>query len=380
MNARPNTEALMKKRVTLKSILLLLLICCVGEGARCQEIVTTPEQLARKMAEQYSSISSYQDYGVVETIEKSGRRRTNLSFKTYFTRPRLLRFQWVDHTALSAPGRSIVWYDGRQAYGYHAYEPDKVEKEESLSMAVAGATGISLGSAHTVPALLTTEIGGFTLRDLEKLTLSGQERFEGEDCYILKGNHPNGDTYELWVSKSDYLLRKLREPSTDGFDETTYRDVKINEPLPAETFQIKPTPRDAATNIASKAKEADIRRLMALAVPKQQVAQGIEEALGALRAAMPKVSEKVWNEVTGEVGFNADQLLEIYVPLFDQHYTEEEVKGLIDFYSTPLGKKVSRSGILIETSAIRDVDRRVRLLIQQVLERLKAKGYQVPLT
>lgn len=370
----------MKQRVTLNSILLLLLVCCAVEGAWCQEPVMAPEQIARKMAEQYSTISSYQDYGVVETIDKSGRRRTDVSFKTYFTRPRLLRFQWVDNSSSAAPGRNIIWHDGKHAYGYYAFEPEKVETKENLSMAIAGATGVSLGSAHNVPALLMPEVVGFSLTDLESVTLSGRESFEGEDCYVLKGKHPSGDIYEFWVSKSDYLVRKLREPSTDGFEETIYRDVKINEPLPAETFQIKPTPRDAATNIAGKEKEAEVRRLMELTVSKQQLAQGVEEALGALRAAMPKVTDKVWNEVTGEVGFNADQLMEVYVPLFDQLYTGEEIKQLIDFYSTPLGRKVSRSAVLIESTAIRDAERRVRTLIRQVLEKLKAKGYQVPLT
>jgi uncharacterized protein len=31
---------------------------------------------------------------------------------------------------------------------------------------------------------------------------------------------------------------------------------------------------------------------------------------------------------------------EIYAPLFERHYTEDEVKGLIAFYKSPLGKKV----------------------------------------
>lgn len=31
---------------------------------------------------------------------------------------------------------------------------------------------------------------------------------------------------------------------------------------------------------------------------------------------------------------------EIYSPLFDKHYTEEEIRGLITFYKSPLGKKV----------------------------------------
>ena len=367
----------MDRFTALNFILLLLLICSFGEDARCQEAVVTPRQIVQRMAEQYSTISSYQDYGVVETIEnKTGRRRPAISFKTYFMRPQLFRFQWVEHGSLAAPGRNIIWYDGKQSYSYYAIEPDKVEKEKDLSSAIAGATGVSLGSAYTVPTLLIKDDGGFRLTDLKNLSLSGQERFEGEDCYVLKGTHPSGETYEFWISKRDYLLRKLREPLTDVIEESIYRDIKINERLAAETFQIKPTPLAAATNIASKEKEAEIRRLIDLSIPRQQVAQGIDEALGALKGAMPKVPEKIWQEVIGEVGFNADRMMEVYVPLLDQHYTEEEIKQLIDFYSTPLGMKVSRSMVLIELNAFGDVQRKIKGLIQEVLEKLKARGYE----
>jgi hypothetical protein len=53
-----------------------------------------------------------------------------------------------------------------------------VELEESLKLAVAGATGISGGSAHTIARLLLPEIGGFSLSKLADVNLEREGRWK----------------------------------------------------------------------------------------------------------------------------------------------------------------------------------------------------------
>ncbi|HEV2912142.1 MAG TPA: DUF2092 domain-containing protein [Pyrinomonadaceae bacterium] len=196
------------------------------------------------MAENYATCSSYQDTGVVETThhEAFSGRIQKMPFKIYFKRPNLLRVEWVDYFPWEDGRTKIIWSNGKETFNY--WEPDRYEKDESLSLGIASATGISSGAAHTIPSLLLEEIGGFLLTELSDLSLVGEEVFENELCYRISGKHPSGDVYELWIGKRDFLLRKEKTQTnyTDYYtiEEQIHRNIKINGPIPAETFNFKP--------------------------------------------------------------------------------------------------------------------------------------------
>src|ERR1700753_2964179 len=80
-----------------------------------------PQVIVKQMAARYAAASTYQDSGVVETVVEGAlpRRSTEVSFKTFFTRPRRLRFEWAEISPASLPGRSVIWSDGVKAYAYH---------------------------------------------------------------------------------------------------------------------------------------------------------------------------------------------------------------------------------------------------------------------
>jgi hypothetical protein len=137
----------------------------------------------------------------------------------------------------------VVWSNGKDAFTY--WEPDTYEKNEDLVLAIAGATGVSSGAAHTVSALLMEDIGGLNLTDFTHLVVVDEEQFEGHLCYHIKGTHPSGDpSYDLWIGKQDYLLRKLKtESKSAGYsttEEEIHRNIKTNLPISEHTFDFKP--------------------------------------------------------------------------------------------------------------------------------------------
>lgn len=209
---------------------LLLTIVLTGASFG-QEPVLDGVQIVQKMAQQYAYAGSYSDVGVVRGTE------TDISFKTYFERPNKIRFEW--ETGPRFKGWQIVWSDGTDIFTY--WDKGYFEKEESLSLALAGATGVSRRAAHTVPVLLSEEVGGFKLTDMSNITLLREEPFEGEDCFVVRGFHPFGLPIELWIAKSDFLLRKSRDQNRDKtFREEIRRSVKINETLPENIFNYTP--------------------------------------------------------------------------------------------------------------------------------------------
>ena len=96
-------------------------------------------------------------------------------------------------------------------------------------------------------------------------------------------------------------------------------------------------------------KDADIHALMELTGARDQIQDAVansgEQYREKLLASVPN-SDKGQAFVTSFVNgyqkkFDVDQLTEQLVAIYDKHYTDEEVKGLLQFYGSPLGQKVA---------------------------------------
>jgi len=122
----------------------------------------------------------------------------------------------------------------------------------------------------------------------------------------------------------------------------------------AQTKQTAPTqasaPNVASAEAATKidpVKEADIRHLFEVGGTRDvltQVMSGMEANIKPLMTnALPpgEYRETLVNLFFEKFHSKADagQLLDLAVPVYDKYLTDAEVKGLIDFYNTPLGQK-----------------------------------------
>ncbi len=96
-------------------------------------------------------------------------------------------------------------------------------------------------------------------------------------------------------------------------------------------------------------KEADIRSLMELVGARDMVQDG---ASNAIEQSREKLLATVPNNDKGQAfvsafaasyqkKFDADQVTEQLVRIYDKHFTEDEIKGLLQFYGSPLGQKVA---------------------------------------
>lgn len=95
------------------------------------------------------------------------------------------------------------------------------------------------------------------------------------------------------------------------------------------------------------AKEADIRSLMELVGARDLVQDGantaIEQSREKLLATVPNndKGQAFVNAfaVSYQKKFDVDQVTEQLVAIYDKHFTDDEIKGLLQFYGSPLGQK-----------------------------------------
>jgi uncharacterized protein len=97
------------------------------------------------------------------------------------------------------------------------------------------------------------------------------------------------------------------------------------------------------------AKDADIRALLDLVGARDQVQDSVrltaEQYRGNLLASVPnnEKGQAFINSTLNEYvkRYDFDHVNEQLVILYDKHYSDEEIKGLLQFYGSPLGQKVA---------------------------------------
>src|SRR5258706_13247458 len=115
--------------------------------------------------------------------------------------------------------------------------------------------------------------------------------------------------------------------------------------------QVSPAPQsgELAAGAIDPAKEADIRSLLELVGARDQVGDSMTRAAEQYRE---KLLETVQNNQQGQTFVNAvisnyqkkfdvDAVTERLISVYDKHYSDDEIKGLLQFYGSPLGQKVA---------------------------------------
>jgi hypothetical protein len=135
-------------------------------------------------------------------------------------------------------------------------------------------------------------------------------------------------------------------------------------PTPASKSQTaKQAPAANATAVdkpVDAAKEKDIRRLLDLVGTKALVQQAVvdmsKNSRPVLENSLPagEYREKLIDAFFAKFQskFDVQQLLDMAVPIYDRHLSHEEIKGLIQFYQTPLGQKTVKALPMITTEVM----------------------------
>ena len=141
-----------------------------------------------------------------------------------------------------------------------------------------------------------------------------------------------------------------------------------------------------AADDLTPAKRADIERLLemtgATRIGRQMAAASVQHMVQTLKQTHPGIPQKTLDALPEEVGAvfeaNIGTFVTSIIPLYHRYFSAEEIKGMIAFYSTPLGQKAINSmpGLMSESVAIaqkwgQGLD---PLIAERVRARLKKEG------
>lgn len=125
---------------------------------------------------------------------------------------------------------------------------------------------------------------------------------------------------------------------------------------------------------APSAKEAKIRELLRVTGSGKLALQMVDQMLDGFRTALPDVPAAFWDAFRSEI--KPGDFEELIVPIYEKHYDEAELQGLLDFYGSPLGRKMLEEMPGIMTESMEAGKKWGRDLAGKVIERLRRNGYK----
>ena len=175
------------------------------------------------------------------------------------------------------------------------------------------------------------------------------------------------------------LLAAAPTPAKSPTPPTATATKPATSPTPATAVPAPPTAtakEPAAPTAVSPAREADIRKLMDI-TGMAKLGPGVaEQVMASFREAYPKVPESLWTELQKQM--DPASVVTLMVPVYDRHFTADEVKQLIAFYETPLGKKVLKELPGVTTESMQIAETWGYKTGERMAGQLEAKGYTLP--
>ena len=172
----------------------------------------TAKEIVERMGNTYTSCQTYRDSGIVtELIIFGGNEDTREKpFCTVFIRPDRYRFEYKEMKRNNKEYRYIIWRNGKDVQTWWDVKPG-IKKLQSLEFALAGATGVSGGSAYTIPTMLVPqEIRGRRLTDMTEMKRIEDVKINKVDCFCIQGLYA-GNPRTLWICKKTFLVRRIYE-------------------------------------------------------------------------------------------------------------------------------------------------------------------------
>jgi len=118
----------------------------------------------------------------------------------------------------------------------------------------------------------------------------------------------------------------------------------------------------------------DIRKMLKLSGQGELGIQVMESMIGSFKVTMPDVPDSFWKDFMNEV--DADGLIEMVVPVYAKHFTRDDIKAMVEFYNSPVGKKLIKKQPLIMQESMAVGEAWGTQISEKLLKRLQEKGYR----
>jgi hypothetical protein len=101
----------------------------------------------------------------------------------------------------------------------------------------------------------------------------------------------------------------------------------------------------------------------------------LPQLFAQFRAINDKVPAEVWNELQKEMEGSVAEVQDLLVPVYKKHFTQADIRALIAFYETPIGRKFAEKQAPLYQESTQAGQAWGQSIGQKVADKLKARGY-----
>ena len=132
----------------------------------------------------------------------------------------------------------------------------------------------------------------------------------------------------------------------------------------------------SAQDAESDAFSKDIAKLFELNGSQKTYAAIIPQILNSMKGMRNDVPDEAWKELEKEfLGESVTELNNLLIPIYKKHFTHEDVKGMIAFFESPIGKKLAEKTPVISQESMAVGQQWGMQIGTRVGEKLSKKGY-----
>ena len=122
--------------------------------------------------------------------------------------------------------------------------------------------------------------------------------------------------------------------------------------------------------------KATLKKMLESAGSQGAFQTAIKQMFSMFRQQKTNVPADVWNALETEMEKTSmDELTTLLTPVYQKQLTEADLKKIIEFYETPVGKKYAGSVPAIMQESMQVVQEWGMKLSQQIMQKITEKGY-----
>lgn len=102
----------------------------------------------------------------------------------------------------------------------------------------------------------------------------------------------------------------------------------------------------------------------------------INQMFSMFKQQYTSVSEESWNALEEEFkNTSIDELVELFIPVYQKYFTIDDIKEIIKFYESPIGQKLAMNTPLITQESMQIGQQWGMKIGQEFEKKMKEKGY-----
>jgi hypothetical protein len=128
-----------------------------------------------------------------------------------------------------------------------------------------------------------------------------------------------------------------------------------------------------SSSVSGQSKRQDIIKLLEVSNTRLQAAQMFDLMLPNLKLMAPDAPLALWSMFKSKL--DIDGFVNLFIPVYDKHFSHDDIKKLIQFYESPIGKKSLDVMPLITQESYHIGEEWGQKLALDVLNELMKQGY-----